>query len=620
MRRGADRSARRRQRAAHGHPQFAMQALAAPHRHCPRQGERAWRRRTARPRTARVGGAAAGGCDRALAGAAGRAGFRRACRRGAGRPRHDRGRQRRGRGARDCGRAARGDGRAGQNRRAGDARSRARAPRAGGARALECGGRRFRRRCACRHAGRRVRAAGRGGGAGRAGAGDAARAAQASAVHGLDARAVATLERAILRGPRPKPRQRGAGTCAATLPRRAWKIAAQGAVRAASFRSACRRSDGFRARCGCRSRRQAQGGARAAGNLAAGPAAVPRHRRAASHGRWSRSAASPRNWPKAFDEIVEAGSAAVEPADYAELFHTAIADQQCGGRKRTCACASTARSKRGCNRSIAWCSAAWSRASGRRRRASTPGSAGRCATSSASICRSGASASRRTISPRRSARREVILTRAGQARRRADGGVAICAAARRGRGRGALAGRARARRTLSRACAHARPPVKVKSVAAARAEAAARGAADAAERHRDRALAARSLHDLRQASSAACAARCDRHAAGRGRSRHRHPRAIGEFTTTFAEQLPDDPVGELIALGERHFAAARRLSGGARVLVAALSAHRAMVRGLRDRAARQALAVRRGNSRQHRDSVRRSRSSRCACAPTASSG
>ena len=92
----------------------------------------------------------------------------------------------------------------------------------------------------------------------------------------------------------------------------------------------------------------------------------------------------------------------------------------CGGRSRTCACASSARSKRACKRSTGWCWAAWSKASGRRRPAPIPGSAGRCARRSASTCRSAASAFRRTISRRRSARREIILTRAarqGPARR-----------------------------------------------------------------------------------------------------------------------------------------------------------------------------------------------------------
>ena len=62
----------------------------------------------------------------------------------------------------------------------------------------------------------------------------------------------------------------------------------------------------------------------------------------------------------------------------------------------------------------AWCSAAWSKASGRRRRAAIPGSAGRCGTSSGSICPSGASAFPRTTSRNRSAREDVILTRAAK--------------------------------------------------------------------------------------------------------------------------------------------------------------------------------------------------------------
>ena len=83
----------------------------------------------------------------------------------------------------------------------------------------------------------------------------------------------------------------------------------------------------------------------------------------------------------------------------------------CAGRaSRACACASTARSKRGCRASTAWCWAGWSKAPGRRRRAPIPGSAARCGTRSASTCRSGASRFPRTISRRRSARSEVILS------------------------------------------------------------------------------------------------------------------------------------------------------------------------------------------------------------------
>ena len=69
------------------------------------------------------------------------------------------------------------------------------------------------------------------------------------------------------------------------------------------------------------------------------------------------------------------------------------------------ACASTVRSKRACKASTASCWAGWSKASGRRRRAAIPGSAGRCATRSASTCRSGASRFPPTTSRRCSARR-----------------------------------------------------------------------------------------------------------------------------------------------------------------------------------------------------------------------
>ncbi len=79
-----------------------------------------------------------------------------------------RSRQCRGGSARHRGRAARGGRDARQDRGPGHARPRAGAPRARRARALEGGGRRFRRRCARRHAGRHIRAAGGGGGARRA--------------------------------------------------------------------------------------------------------------------------------------------------------------------------------------------------------------------------------------------------------------------------------------------------------------------------------------------------------------------------------------------------------------------------------------------------------------------
>ena len=147
-------------------------------------------------------------------------------------------------------------------------------------------------------------------------------------------------------------------------------------------------------------------------------------------------------------------------------------------RGRTCACASTARSKRACNRSTAWCWAAWSKASGRRRRAPIPGSAGRCATTL------GLDLPERRIGlsahdfAQALGAQEVILTRAAKLGRRADGRLALRAAARRGRGRGALERRrSRAARTTLELARALDEPAATEPVAAARAEAAARRAA-----------------------------------------------------------------------------------------------------------------------------------------------
>ena len=73
--------------------------------------------------------------------------------------------------------------------------------------------------------------------------------------------------------------------------------------------------------------------------------------------------------------------------------------------------------------------------------------------------------------------------------------------------------------------ARARPAECAAAIDAAAGPAAAgRGAPGQAFGHRDRALAARSLHDLCQAHPAAVPARSDRHGAGRRRPRHRDPR------------------------------------------------------------------------------------------------
>ena len=63
--------------------------------------------------------------------------------------------------------------------------------------------------------------------------------------------------------------------------------------------------------------------------------------------------------------------------------------------------------------------------------------------------------------------------------------------------------------------------------------------------------------------------------------------AIGDFTEKYAKALPADPLDALLELGEEKFRAAAGLSGGARVLVAALPAHRALVRLVGRAAARE---------------------------------
>ncbi len=206
---------------------------------------------------------------------------------------------------------------------------------------------------------------------------------------------------------------------------------------------------------------------------------------------------------------------------------------------------------------------------------------------------------------------------------RADGALALRAAAGGGRGRGALEAALRARRALSRLGARRSTGRASRSAGhAAGAEAAARDA-------RPTSLSVTEIENwLRDPYSIYAkhilrlrAARSDRHAAGRARPRHRHPRRDRTISPrTSRTRLPDDPVGELIELGERAFRRARGFSGGARVLVAALPAHRALVRRLGSaRAAPASPAHQRRDRRQ--DSRFRSASarSRCARAPTASS-
>ena len=150
----------------------------------------------------------------------------------------------------------------------------------------------------------------------------------------------------------------------------------------------------------------------------------------------------------------------------------------------------------------------------------------RCGTSSASICRSGASASSAHDFAQALGAPEVDPHPRGQARRRADGGLALRAAA-----RGAVAGEERWAQALQRGDAISRWRARSTRRPASRNRStrpepspplAARP--DKLVGHRDRELAARSLHDLRQARARSASARSGRHAARRRRPRQRDPR------------------------------------------------------------------------------------------------
>ena len=149
--------------------------------------------------------------------------------------------------------------------------------------------------------------------------------------------------------------------------------------------------------------------------------------------------------------------------------------------------------------------------------------------------------------------------------------------------------RADARRAVSRTGrAISTAPTTVEAGGAPAAAAAARCAAEAAERHRDRgsgcAIPTRSMrkHILKLRPLDAV----DTPPGARDRGTVIHG-AIGDFTEKYAKGLPADPLGALTRARREAFRAAAGLSGGARVLVAALPAHRALVHRLGGAAARQ---------------------------------
>ena len=225
-------------------------------------------------------------------------------------------------------------------------------------------------------------------------------------------------------------------------------------------------------------------------------------------------------------------------------------------KRRTCACASSAGWKRACRPSIASCSAASTKAPGRRRPAAIPGSAvpmRRDLGLDPPERRIGLAAHDFAQGAGR-ARSDPRARRQGRRQRRPSPRVS-CSASPRSPARRAGKRCWRAATSISsyaRALDHPRASEIRRSPGA---DAESRGAAVAPVGHRDRGLAARSLHHLRQIHSCACCRSM--------RSTRRPARATAapSFTAPSATtpkcsppKPPADPLRELLALGEKHFA------------------------------------------------------------------
>ena len=263
------------------------------------------------------------------------------------------------------------------------------------------------------------------------------------------------------------------------------------------------------------------------------------------------------------------------------------ATASCAGRKSaTCACASSARWKRACSRSTASCSAGSTKAPGRRRRAAIPG----CQRPMRRDLGLDPPERRIGLSAHDFAQAlgapEVILTRAAKlagaptVTSRFVQRIAALAGERwndvRARGDNYLA--------LARALDH---PARGESRRAAGAEAAARGAAVASSPSPPSKTGC--AIPTRSTRAICCACRRSIRSTRRPARATAAPSSMAPSATSpanFAAGLPADPLEELRKLGEKRFAPLERLSGSARVLVAALHAHRAVVRGLGRRAPR----------------------------------
>ncbi len=193
---------------------------------------------------------------------------------------------------------------------------------------------------------------------------------------------------------------------------------------------------------------------------------------------------------------------------------------------------------------------------------------------------------------------EVILSRAAKL------GGAPAVASRFVQRLAAVAGEARWKAAVARGASicrdgtRSRPHGRAHTNQGARAASAARRAPDRARGHRDRALAARSLHDLRQAHPAPRPSRSGRHATLGGRSRQRHPRGGRSLRADLPGRAARRRPCRADADRTRGIRPARRFSRGARPVVAALCAHCALARGLGARAPSRPRRDARRNSRR----------------------
>ena len=166
--------------------------------------------------------------------------------------------------------------------------------------------------------------------------------------------------------------------------------------------------------------------------------------------------------------------------------------------------------------------------------------------------------------------REVFLTFAAKVAGHAYSRIAFHPAPCRGLGR-SLATDDQTRRDLCCVGARTRSPDSAAAAgAAAAAKAAAGGAPEGTFGYRDRALAARSLYDLRQAYLAAAAARSCRRRTRRGGARHFHPRRYRRIRASLQQEPAGRSDWRVARARPQTFFRNRGLSRGARVLVAAL--------------------------------------------------